>query len=249
MAKDPAVLWYFGDWAGGTMTMTRHQKGCYIDLLCAQFNNGKLSLDEIKTVLGEDFGSTWPTLQKKFEKDESGLFFNKRLQEEKDKRIKYSESRRSNRNHMKQHMNNHMSAHMENENENKDILKKGECEGEGFNQVAAFEEFWNEYPAKGRLYRSASLRVWCEIVVRREESLRIRTALAKYTAHLKANSDWGKQPKTASKWLLEWDDWEHHVEPEKPNKTIQKPEGRSYDRDNQEFKQKLAAWKKEQSVA
>ena len=121
MAKDPAVLWYFGDWAGGTMTMTRHQKGCYIDLLCAQFNNGKLSLDEIKTVLGTDFGSTWADIQKKFERDESGLFFNKRLQEEKDKRIKYSESRRSNRNHMKQHMNNHMSAHMENENINKDI--------------------------------------------------------------------------------------------------------------------------------
>lgn len=132
----------------------------------------------------------------------------------------------------------------------KEEVKKegGVGETTSFNQVTAFEEFWNEYPAKGRLNRSASIRVWCEIVVSREVSLRIRTALAKYTEHLQANSEWGKMPKSAQKWLLEWDDWEHHIEPEKPNKTIQKPEGRNYDRDNQEFSQKLASWKKEQGV-
>lgn len=115
MAKDPALLWYFNDWTGGTAIMSRHVKGCYIDLLAAQFNSGPLSLDEIKTVLGSDFGLAWPTLQKKFAKGDNGLYLNERLQQEKEKRINYSNSRRTNR--MKD-MTNHMSLHMEDRNEN-----------------------------------------------------------------------------------------------------------------------------------
>jgi hypothetical protein len=126
MAKDPAILWYWNDWQGGTSTFTRHLKGCYMDLLNAQFNTGKLSLAEIKTVLGTDFGSTWPTLQKKF-KEESGLFFNERMEEEKQKRKAFSESRRKNLlSKKKVHMPPHMEAHMENENANgNDSLGKG----------------------------------------------------------------------------------------------------------------------------
>ena len=112
MAKDPACLFYWGDWQGGTVTLTRHLKGCYMDLLTAQFNNGPLSLDEIKTVLGTDFGSAWPALQKKFVKGESGLFFNERLQAEKDKRTSYVSSRRRN-------LKPHMGVHMDNGNENR----------------------------------------------------------------------------------------------------------------------------------
>lgn len=103
MAKDPALLWYFSDWFSGTATLTRHQKGAYMDLLSVQFNQGKLTLDEIKTVLGSDFGSTWPALQKKFKFDDN-LYFNERLQEEKDKRANYTESRRKNARHMPKHM-------------------------------------------------------------------------------------------------------------------------------------------------
>lgn len=96
MAKDPAVLWYWNDWQGGTSTFTRHLKGCYMDLLNAQFNNGRLSLAEIKTVLGTDFGSSWPTLQKKFEKDEDGLFFNARMESEKLRRGNFIERQKEN---------------------------------------------------------------------------------------------------------------------------------------------------------
>lgn len=88
MAKDPAFLFYPNDWLGGTMTLTRHQKGCYIDLLVAQFNSGPLSLEKIKTLLGADYGSSWPTLQEKFTYEE-GRFFNERLETEKVKRRDY----------------------------------------------------------------------------------------------------------------------------------------------------------------
>lgn len=113
MAKDPALLWYFNDWSGGTTIMSRHLKGCYMDLLSAQFNSGPMSLEEIKTVLGSDFGSSWPTIQKKF-KCENGLYFNERLQSERDKRVNYSESRRKNRTYVN---------HMENRNEDENIIK------------------------------------------------------------------------------------------------------------------------------
>lgn len=112
MAKDPACLFYWGDWAGGTATLTRHLKGCYMDLLNAQFNNGPLSLDEVKTVLGSDFGQAWPTLQKKFNTTADGHFFNARLQHEKDKRSSYVKSRRKNLDH-------HMDSHMDNGNGNR----------------------------------------------------------------------------------------------------------------------------------
>lgn len=120
MAKDPATLWYWGDWSGGTSTMTRHLKGCYMDLLNAQFNNGHLSLDEIKTVLASDFGNAWPTLQKKFITDENGLFFNERAEIEKFKRQAFTKSRQDNlksKSHKQPHMKKHMDAHMDNENE------------------------------------------------------------------------------------------------------------------------------------
>lgn len=88
MAKDPAFLFYPGDWLGGTATFSRHLKGCYMDLLLAQFNAGPLSIDEIKTVLNNDFAA-WGTLVKKFKKTENGLFFNERLALEQEKRKKF----------------------------------------------------------------------------------------------------------------------------------------------------------------
>ncbi len=91
-------MWFWNDWGGGTRTLSRHLKGCYMDLLEAQFNNGTLSLDEIKTVLGSDFGTAWPALQKKFKQDDNGLYYNERLLFEVIKRKKFSKSRRNNLN-------------------------------------------------------------------------------------------------------------------------------------------------------
>lgn len=131
MAKDPAVLWYFNDWAGGTATLSRFLKGCYMDLLYAQFNTGHLSLDEIKTVLGSDFGSSWPALQKKFVKDDKGLYYNQRLLFETDKRKSYTKSRRQNL----------MGDHMENATVIKNGIKEGGLgETEQYNRLQEFGE-------------------------------------------------------------------------------------------------------------
>lgn len=127
MSKDPAFLFYPGDWQGGTSTFTRFIKGCYLDVLIAQFNSGHLSLEEIKTVLGSDFGQSWPTLQKKFKKDDDGLFFNEKLHTEIVRRKEYSKSRADNRKgktHVKDMSNISKTyvPHMETGNENKDEI-------------------------------------------------------------------------------------------------------------------------------
>ncbi len=90
MAKDPAINWYFDNWSGGTRGFNRFQKGCYIDLLEAQFQIGHLSLDQVKNILGADF-SEWKTIKKKFIQDNEELFFNERLEVEIIKRQQYSQ--------------------------------------------------------------------------------------------------------------------------------------------------------------
>lgn len=126
MAKDPAFLFYPGDWLGGTMVLTRHQKGCYIDLLMAQFHGGPLSLESIKTVLGVDQAS-WTVLSKKFKQDSEGNYYNEKLATEMQKRQAFSASRRSNALGELKNKDDttheeasakHMPGHMENENEN-----------------------------------------------------------------------------------------------------------------------------------
>jgi hypothetical protein len=131
MAKDPAMLWYWSDWNSGTTTFSRFLKGCYMDVMHAQFNSGHLTLEEIKTVLGSDFGTAWPTLQKKFKTDELGRYFNVRLEEEKLKRAAFTESRRKNSNspktkessHKDNHMDELMVYHKENRNVNENTIQ------------------------------------------------------------------------------------------------------------------------------
>ena len=95
MAKDPAFLFYPNDWLGGTMILNRHQKGCYIDLLIAQFNNGPLSLEMIKTILGQD-QAAWTVLSSKFKQDPNGNYFSERLAAEIEKRKEHSLKQKDN---------------------------------------------------------------------------------------------------------------------------------------------------------
>jgi len=122
MPKDPAFLFYVGDWLGGTILMNRHQKGAYMDLLMAQFNQGHMSITQIETLLGKDIELWESTLKNKFTEDPDGLFYNERLETEQIKRTEYGKSRRKNfegRTKKDPKSKAHMKAHMENEVENK----------------------------------------------------------------------------------------------------------------------------------
>lgn len=95
--KDPAFLFYPGDWLGGTSAFTRAHKGAYMDLLMAQFNIGHMSIDDIKIILNGDFELMWENkLKNKFVQDVNGLYYNERLEKEKTKRQEFTKSRRKN---------------------------------------------------------------------------------------------------------------------------------------------------------
>ena len=136
MPKDPAVLFYTSDFLTGCALMSMAQRGKYITLLCLQHQQGHLSEEDMLDVCG----GYDKKIFSKFEQDEDGLYFNKRMDVESNKRKKYVESRQNNlkktsepishmESHMKSHMEEHMSAHMENhmeshmENENENIDK------------------------------------------------------------------------------------------------------------------------------
>lgn len=53
-----------------------------MDLLSAQFHCGHLTLENIKMILGADFGEWTKVLKSKFVEDENGMFFNERIERE-----------------------------------------------------------------------------------------------------------------------------------------------------------------------
>lgn len=162
MSKDPAFLFYPNDYLGGTMGMTFEEKGAYIDLLMLQFNRGHMTTH----MIGHTIGQLWDKIKDKFIQDDNGLWYNERLDMEKERRKTFTESRRNNvlgknqytKNKEKEsgHMTIHMLGHMENVNidiNNKDLFINNIKEyeqilGESYNE---FIEYWCEPNKKGKL--------------------------------------------------------------------------------------------------
>jgi uncharacterized protein YdaU (DUF1376 family) len=151
MGKDPAFLFYPSDYIGGTMGMTFEEKGAYMELLMMQFNRGHMT----ERMIGQTIGQLWDNIKVKFQQDENGLWYNKRLDEEKEKRQKFTESRRNNISGKNQYSKKdkttskktgHTTKRMENEdvnvNESKDRELKYPFETENF---LKFWKIWKEY--------------------------------------------------------------------------------------------------------
>jgi len=117
--KSPAFLFYSNDFISGVADLTMEERGQYITLLCLHHQKGRLSLDTINRSV-RDLSKY---VLEKFEQDETGLFFNKRLEIEANKRNSYVESRRNNAKKEESICSayaKHMPMHME--NINKDII-------------------------------------------------------------------------------------------------------------------------------
>jgi hypothetical protein len=110
--KDPAFLFYPADFLIGTFTMNFQNRGKYITLLSIMHQQGRLSDKAILTLIGK-----FPDeLKSKFLKDEKGLWYNERLEEEQTKRKRYNDSRKANL--MGSHMGDDMEGHTVNVNVN-----------------------------------------------------------------------------------------------------------------------------------
>ena len=133
MAKDPAMLWYPGDWISGTQGMTFEEKGAYMELLMFQFNNGHMG----DHMIGRMVGQLWGQIKHKFKVDENGLWYNERVDLEKEKRKSFTNSRKNNLQGKNQYSKNgHTTSRMENVNGNiNTIIIKGISFDENFEFV------------------------------------------------------------------------------------------------------------------
>jgi len=118
MAKDPAFLFYPGDWLGGTLGMSLEEKGAYLEILILQFNRGHMT----SHIIGQVVGQMWGQIKHKFMQDEGGLWYNERLDIEKKNRETFTASRKNNLKGNNQYTKKtgHKTSHMEDENENED---------------------------------------------------------------------------------------------------------------------------------
>jgi uncharacterized protein YdaU (DUF1376 family) len=199
MSKDPAFLFYSSDFLTGTSFLTNEQVGIYIRLLCHQHQNGHLKEKDMLKICG----SRDEDIFEKFIKDEQGLYFNERLDQEINKRKAYSESRANNRKKKEQTDINPLThekdmlitsetydEHMENENENENINKdliinEGEIKKEIVVEIPKtqdppieeiFEIFWAAYTKKGT--KTKSLTAFKKL--NKNEMLEIKEHLPKY---------------------------------------------------------------------
>lgn len=151
MAKDPAFLFYPGDWLGGTLGMTFEEKGAYMEVLMLQFNRGHME----GHMVGQVVGQVWDKIRHKFQQDEKGLWYNVRLELEINRRKCFIDSRKNNLTGKNQHghkegrMGGHMTKHMENinVNESKDEIKDKGVQGEKEINHHLVELVRKEFPA------------------------------------------------------------------------------------------------------
>lgn len=92
MGKDPAILFYSSDFLSGVTDLTMEERGQYITLLCLQHQKGNLSEKTIRLSVG----SVSVDVMSKFLRDENGNYYNLRLKNEIEKRMKFVESRINN---------------------------------------------------------------------------------------------------------------------------------------------------------
>lgn len=142
MAKDPAFLFYPGDFNTGTQFFTDDQVGKYMRLLMAQHQHGHLTEDQVIFICK----SYDNHIMSKFVKDSKGLWYNERLETEVIKRKNYTESRSKNKEGKTKSkiISKSYDPHMENKNINEDhLLNNKEPEIEK-TKLDWFEEIFND---------------------------------------------------------------------------------------------------------
>ena len=90
---DQSFLFNSLDFMGETALFNQEQRGIYITLLCRQHIKGGISEVDMKNICGTHLGA----MIAEFEKNSDGLYFNRKLDVEINKRKNFTESRRQNR--------------------------------------------------------------------------------------------------------------------------------------------------------
>ena len=154
--KDPAFLFYPADFLVGCADLTMEERGQYITLMCLQHQKGRLN----KRTIDLSIPNISSYVLDKFDIDDNGLYYNKRLDFEINKRAEYSKSRSENvkkRWEKEKSINTYVSEneyicntkadtqpiHSENENINENINKIKDDK-----VIDLFNILWEIYPRK-----------------------------------------------------------------------------------------------------
>jgi hypothetical protein len=147
MSKDPAFLFYSSDFLTGVSDLTMEERGQFITLLCLQHQKGHLTK---KVMQLQCHGIPTADVLAKFRIDENGLYYNERVEQEREKRAAHSVKQRENafkrwnkdKLSTKQTLSDGNAMAMPLENENEDV-----------NEIIveiypAFSDFWDLYDKK-----------------------------------------------------------------------------------------------------
>ncbi len=172
--KDPAFLLYYENFIVGIQGFTDQEVGAYFRLLLRQADKGHMTTEDMKNVC-QTYDTSWPKISSKFKIDAEGKFYNKRLQDEIEKRASYCNSRRKNREHMNKICKTYV-PHMEDANANEDedaikdkitdrieafrtslLIYKSEY---GEEMIEAFFLYWSEKNPSGKKMRFELQKTW-----------------------------------------------------------------------------------------
>ena len=141
MAKDPAFLFYPGDFGTGTQFFSDEQVGKYMRLLMAQHQHGHLTENQVIFICK----SYDKDIMSKFSKDDRGLWYNQRLEIEMEKRKNYVLSRSKNKEGKTKEkiISKSYDPHMENENENRNVIEIKKKK-ESLSKIEIFEQLFSD---------------------------------------------------------------------------------------------------------
>lgn len=217
MSKDPAVLFYTSDFLSGTTFFTDEETGQYIRLLCHQHQLGHIPFGHMTKSLSSPSSPVWL----KFDKDDAGLYYNIRMDLEKEKRISYCKSRTNNKEghnqytknvgHTTLHMTGHMTGHMENDNRVEispiDTSNTTTPNNTSKTLSTIFEDVWSKYPK--RVGKKDALRHFNASVKNENDVDNLWVALGNY---LKSERVYNGFIQNGGTFFNNWRDWIDHKE-------------------------------------
>jgi len=175
MSKDPAFLFYPGDYLRDTQVLSEESQVAYDRIMCEHMRNICISQQRLKFFIKRLNDDQQEEIMSVLEECSDG-FQIPWVAESITKRKAYSESRRRNRaSKPDKHMSNISSSyvpHMENENENENVnVNKTENQDEKIKVeiFPTFEDFWNQYDKK--VGKPKCQKLWKQIKQKDRESI------------------------------------------------------------------------------
>lgn len=149
--KDPAVLFYTSDFLSGCALMDMRERGQYITLLCLQRERGHMTMQEIIRAVRKPSDE----VISKFQRDEEGKYFNRRMETEIEKRDAHCQRQRENIAKRWNKENTASGISDGNTDGNTMVLPLGNGNGKESISVSEkerkeerFSTFWSAYPRK-----------------------------------------------------------------------------------------------------